>query len=574
MRYSRLVTNTTRECPRSVRSVGNALLQRAGYIRPLSQGLYSFLPLGARVLERLERLIRREMLKLEGQEVLLPLVNPLELWKRSGRADLIGREMIRFRDASGKQMVLAPTHEEAMVELVKSVVTSYRQLPVFLFQFQTKYRNESRPRAGLIRTREFVMKDGYSFHRSQTELNIFFPRVFAAYRRVFEACRVPVITAEAAVGMMLGDRSFEFLMPSAVGDDRVIRCSSCGYAANQEVAVGTMDRVAESPREFATVETGDAATMAAVARALDCGRDRLAKTMVYSTGDSIVLAVVRGDQEVSVERLARSLTCSDLRLADPDELTFLGLDPASIGPIDVPLDVLEIDVNVRVIVDEVVANTPNLVVASNETGRHFVNVNFGRDFESELVRDISRVIPGARCRHCGGELLEENVVELGNIFKLGDYYSRKLRLSLTDSRGHRFYPSVGAYGIGLGRLMAAVAEANNDRRGLDWPRELAPYTFFLMGIGRSAKVAAVVEQLHDDLGDEVLHDDRRESISTKFKDADLMGIPYRIIVSRRTLEAGQVELLERGSTTVRRIELPHVRDVAAELGRTLAGGGV
>ncbi|MFW5784173.1 MAG: proline--tRNA ligase, partial [Spirochaetota bacterium] len=296
MRYSRLVTNTTRDCPRSVRTAGNALLQRAGFIRPLSQGLFSFLPHGSRVIQKLTTLIRREMLKLEGQEVLLPVVNPLELWNRSGRAGFIGRDMVRFRDVSGRWMVLAPTHEEAMVDLVKSVVTSYRQLPVFLFQFQTKYRNEIRPRAGLLRTREFVMKDAYSFHRSQSELNNFFPKMFAAYERIFSACRVPIITAEAAVGMMLGDRSLEFLMPTEVGDDRVICCESCGYAANREVAVGALERSADVPLEMDTVRTHGAVTMKDVANALACRRNGIAKTMVYSSGSDIVLAVVRGDQ--------------------------------------------------------------------------------------------------------------------------------------------------------------------------------------------------------------------------------------------------------------------------------------
>ncbi|MFW6231601.1 MAG: proline--tRNA ligase [Spirochaetota bacterium] len=564
MRYSRLVSKTTRDCPRSVRTTGNALLQRAGYIRPLSQGLYSFLPLGWRVVRKLTALIRSEMEKLEGQEVQIPLVNPLSLWKQSGRAGLVGDDMIRFRDRTGKQMVLAPTHEEAMVELVKSVVSSYRQLPVFLYQFQTKFRNENRPRAGLIRTREFVMKDGYSFHRSNTELNNFFPRVFAAYERIFAACRVPVITAEASVGMMLGDRSFEFLMPSEVGDDKVVRCSSCSYAANMEVAVGSLERAAEAPLPLDTIETGAATKMSEVARATGRGRDRLAKTMVYSNGADLVLAVVRGDQEVSPEKLSHAIGTGSLHLADREELEFFGLDPASIGPIDVPLDVLEIDVNVRVIVDEVVANTPNLVVASNETGRHFVNVNFGRDFESELVKDISRVLPGTRCLQCGGELVEQSVVELGNVFKLGDYYSRRLRLALTDSRGQRFYPSIGAYGIGMGRLLAAIAESNNDKRGLRWPANLAPYRFFLMGIGRSPTVSRTLETLHDELGDAILFDDRRESISTKFSDADLIGIPYRIIISARTLESGQVELLERGSTSIRRIGLEHIANFVRE----------
>jgi prolyl-tRNA synthetase len=564
MRYSRLVSNTTRDCPRSVRTTGNALLQRAGYIRPLSQGLYSFLPLGWRVIRRLTALIREEMRGLEGQEVSLPLVNPLSLWTQSGRGALAENAMIGFRDASGKQMVLAPTHEEAMVDLVKSVVSSYRQLPVFLYQFQTKYRNERRPRGGLLRTREFVMKDGYSFHRSATELNNFFPKVFAAYERIFATCRVPVITAEASVGMMHGDRSFEFLMPCEAGDDKVIRCASCGYAANMEVAVGSLDRDAETPLPLNTLPTGEATRMIDVSRITGRELNRVAKTMVYSDGSDIVLAVVRGDQEVSPEKLCRALGVSALHLAGPDELELFGLDPRAIGPIDLPLDILELHVNVRIVVDEAVASTPNLVVASNEPGHHFVNVNFGRDFEGELVADVSRVLPGARCVQCGGELEEQTVIELGNVFKLGDYYTRSLRLSLSDSRGRRFYPAMGAYGIGMGRLLAAVAEANNDRRGLDWPPALAPYPFFLMGIGRSPKVAATLEALHDDLGDAILFDDRRESISTKFSDADLIGIPYRIIVSARTLESGQVELLRRGSTSIRRVGVEHVREVVGE----------
>ena len=531
----------------------------------MSQGLYSFLPLGLRVVARLTDLIRREMQALDGQEVLLPVVNPLDMWRQSGRAALINTDMVGFRDASGKEMVLAPTHEEAMVSLVKSVVTSYRQLPVFLFQFQTKFRNESRVRGGLLRTREFVMKDGYSFHQSYTGLNNFFPRVFSAYERIFTACGVPFITAEAAVGMMLGDRSYEFLMPSETGGERVIRCETCGYAANAEVAVGTVDHPPALPLALGTVKSGGAVTMVDLARALGCGKDRLAKTMVYSTGQDLVLAVVRGDQEVSPEKLGRILAVPGLRFADRDELDFFGLDARAIGPLDLPLDLLELDVRVRIVVDNVAASTPNLVVASNERGLHFVNVNFGRDFGSEVVDDIARVLPGARCANCGGELTEQNVVELGHIFKLGEYYSRRLRLRLSDSKGRRFYPSVGAYGIGIGRLLAAVAESNYDERGLAWPRQLAPYPCFLMGIGRSAKVLAVLESLHDDLGDAFLYDDRRESISVKFSDADLIGIPYRMVVSPSSLERGQFELFERASGAVRRLPLANVPAIIADL---------
>lgn len=565
MRYSALLTNTSKSHPRSVRGRGNELLHRAGYVRPVSQGLYSFLPLGTRVIERISALIRSQMEGLGGQEVQLPLVNPIDVWKRSARDRLMDDDMVRFSDISGRTMVLAPTHEEVMVELVKSVVTSYRQLPVFLYQFQTKFRNEKRPRGGLIRTREFVMKDGYSFHRSTSELNNFFPRVFAAYERIFAACNVPFVTAEAAVGSMLGDRSLEFLMPTEVGDDAVVSCGNCGYAANQEVAVGTVPTASESPRPLQTARTGGAVTMEELAEALSRERRQLAKTMLYSTGETVVLAIVRGDQEVSPEKLAQTVGVPLVRKASAEELATAGIDPRIVSPIEYSSGHASGGMRVVIVVDEVVANTPNLVLASNRPGSHFIDVNFGRDFGSDVVADIARVLPGSRCRICGGELEGRTVIELGNIFKLGDYYSRRLRLALPDGKGGRFYPQMGAYGIGLGRLMAATAEANNDRRGLAWPVAIAPYRSFLMGIGRSAKVARVGAMLHDELGPDTLYDDRRESISEKFKDADLLGIPFRLIISPRTVEQGKVEVLERGSRSMRRVDIGCVAAKLASL---------
>ena len=565
MRYSRLVSKTVRETPKTVRAPSHALLLRGGFIRPLSQGLYSYLPLGTRVQLRLKRLIRAEMEALGGQEVLLPLVNPEQIWVESGRSAMYGDDMVRFADRSGKNLVLAPTHEEAMVELVKSVVTSYRQLPVFLFQFQTKFRNEDRTRGGLIRTREFVMKDGYSFHRSFSELNNFFPQMFQAYSRIFERCRVPAVSAEAAVGMMMGDKSFEFLMPSAYGDDFVIRCGSCGYTANSDVAVGDLERPEEEPAELVRVGTGEAHTMGQLSQALGIPRSRLAKTMVYSNAGELILAVVRGDQEVSPEKLRNLVGSGPLALAERDELQFHGILPDFVSPIGFPRDVMELDLSVRVVVDHVVANTPNLSVAANESGAYLSNVNHGRDFHGDAVGDIARVLPGARCHHCGGELVQERVLELGHIFRLGDYYSRRLNLAFMDAKGKRFHPVMGAYGLGLGRLMAAVVEANHDKRGINWPVALAPYRYFLMAIGRSAKLARIAEQIHDAIGDEVLFDDRRESISAKFKDADLIGVPYRIILSHRTADRGEVELLSRDFPAPRRLPIEGLGRALADL---------
>jgi prolyl-tRNA synthetase len=539
------------------------LLLRGGYIRPLSQGLYSFLPLATRVLNRIKAIIAEEMDALGGQEVLLPVVNPLDIWRKSGRDSIA--DLVEFKDHTGKRLVLAPTHEEAMIELVRSVVDSYRQFPIFLYQFQTKYRNERRVRGGLLRTREFVMKDAYSFHRSFTGLNNFFPKVFQAYERIFARCQVPVVAAEAAVGFMLGDRSYEFLMPCTCGDDVVILCPDCGYTANADVAVGTVETFPEPPEPLEQISTPECTTMDRLATYLTLPRARLAKTMVYSGVGEIVLAVVRGDQEVSVDKLARVLGGGTLRLAARDELEYLGMTPGYISPVDLPLEVMELDTRVRVVVDTVAAQSPNLVIASNEEGYHYRNANFGRDFESLLVEDIARVLPGAHCVHCGTELENQRVVEVGNIFRLGEHYSRRMGLVFPDSRGGRFYPSIGSYGIGLGRLLTATVEANHDKRGIMWPPEMAPFDCFLMTVGKSATLSRVAAQIHNELSDRVLFDDRKESISTKFKDADLIGIPYRIIISPSTHERGEAEVLERTTGRARRVKITGIKRYVEQL---------
>ncbi|MFP4376867.1 MAG: proline--tRNA ligase [Spirochaetales bacterium] len=568
MRFSRLASTTSRDKPRAVHSRGHELLQRGGFIRPLSQGLYTILPLGMRVLHKLSNLVRSEMEALDGQEVQIPLVNPMELWQRSGRAELFGDEMISFRDRSGKRLVLAPTHEEAAVDLVKSMVHSYRDLPIFLYQVQTKYRNEMKPRGGLLRTRELIMKDAYSFHRSFTELNNFLPRVFNAYQRIFASCNVPCITAEAANGVMMGERSFEFVMPFEAGDDVVVTCGGCGYTANREVAVGTIESRPEPPLPVERVETGAASSMRELAAVLGVPLRRLGKSMAYTAGDTLILAIVRGDQEVSAEKLAHAVDAPVVSVANREQLELIGLDPSAIGPVDLPLDLLGLDVSVKLIVDPVVALTPNLTFGSNESGYRLKNVNFLRDFDGDKVVDIARVVPGADCVRCGTPLVEQRVIELGHIFRIGGYYSRKLRLTLSDSTKRTFHPYLGAYGIGISRLLAAVAEANNDKRGLAWPAHLAPFYVFLMGIGRSPHVKRILEEIHDDLGDVALLDDRGVSISTKFRDADLIGVPFRIIVSTLTVDTGSVELLARGSSKVRKL---HLSEVRVELDRMTGG---
>lgn len=540
MRYSRLFGKTLREVPKEIRSEGHRLLLRAGYVRSLGQGLNSLLPLGKQVFSRIIDLIKEEMDQLGGQEVEVPLVNPRDIWIQSGREALVDQEMIRFEDRTGRELVLSPTHEEAMVELVRLGMNSYRDLPVMIYEFQTRFRDEERTRCGLIRAKEFMMKDAYSFHRSYSDLNNFFPRVHAAYKRIFKALELDVFTAEAGVGYIGGSRAYEFLVPAGCGDDVVITCESCGYTANREVAVGGKQETSENPLPMEPRETPDCNTMDSLAGCLDLPKSRLAKCMVYRTVEGMVMAVVRGDYEVSVEKLTQVLHIPVIGFAEADELKEIGLIPGYLSPLGME-DLLPI------VVDETVASSSNLVYGGNKWGVHYINVNFGRDYESRIVADISLVGENDTCLHCGGPLKGVRAVELGNIFKLDDVYSRALELSVQDDDGKQIYPHMGAYGIGIGRLMAAIAEVNHDERGLLWPRKISPYVFYLMSIGKSLTIKRLTAKIADYLGDDCLFDDREESPGVKFKDADLIGIPYRIVVSSRHVNEQGVEFRERRS---------------------------
>ncbi len=565
MRYTSLFATTMRRAPHGSKVLSFQLLSRAGYLRQTGHGLYAYLPLGMRVIEKLKTILREEMNYLGGQEVLAPLVSVPDGWQRSGRDRLIGAHMASFRDRFGRSLVLSPTHEEAMVELVRSSVTSYRQLPVFVYQIQNKFRDEERTRGGLIRAREFLMKDGYSFHRTFADLNNFFPKVFAAYKRIFARCGLPVIPAEAGVGYMGGDKSFEFLLPSDAGEDTVIRCPGCGYTANSEVAFGNIDIPSEVPAPITRVPTPGCRTVEQLAAHLHLPRSKIAKAMVFSAERGPVLAVVRGDHDVSIEKLTQQLQEPIHGAAPIEELQLHGLIPGYLSPIGLEKEVRELDMQLRIVIDESVANTPNLVYGTNDHGYHYLNVNFGRDFETERVADISRITAGHTCFYCNTPLERLRAIELGNIFRLGDYYTRRMELTLHDERGNRVYPQMGSYGIGLGRLMAAIVENGHDEHGIIWPPEIAPYQAYLMSIGKSASIKQRAERLYKRLGDGALLDDRNESVSVKFKDADLIGVPYRVVLSSTTLNDGMVEVRERaGGTTYRVSEDSIVEQIAGE----------
>ncbi len=567
MRHSALFATTLRRAPHGSKVPSFRLLARGGYLRQTGPGLFAFLPLGMRVIRNLKAIIREEMEVLGGQELLAPVVSPAETWQRSGRDRLIGAHMAGFRDRFGRSLVLSPTHEEVMVELVRSSVASYRQLPLFMYQIQTKFRDEERARGGLIRAREFLMKDGYSFHRTFADLNNFFPKVFAAYRRIFEHCGLEVVAAEAGVGYMGGEKSYEFLLPCDSGEDAVISCPECGYTANSEVAFGNIDVTAEIPAAMKRVATPGCRTVAQLAKQLQMPLSKIAKSMVFSAESGPVLAVVRADHDVSLEKLAQLLHEPVHGAASKEELELYGLIPGYLSPIGLNGEVSGLDMNLRIVIDESVANTPNLVYGSNEDGYHYVNVNFGRDYDARIVADISRITAGHTCFYCETPLERVRAIELGNIFRLGDYYTRRMNLTLHDEHGRSIHPQMGSYGIGLGRLMAAVVEQHHDEDGIVWPAELAPYQVYLMAIGKSASIKQRAEQLYRRLGDLALFDDRNDSVSVKFKDADLMGIPYRVVISSTTLSDGMVEVRERaGGTTYRVSEDQFVGKLAGETG--------
>lgn len=521
--------------------IGHALLLQGGYMRPAGQGLSTYLPLGIRVINNINKIIREEMEALGGQEVRLPLTTPFSLYEKTGRDSVLSREMVTFTDRSGHQLALAPSHIEPMVEMVRLSSNSWRDFPRFLYQFQRKYRDEVRLGSGLIRGQEFLMKDAYSFHLNFTDLNNFFPKVFQAYMKIFARCHVPVVPAESAVGSLSGYKAYEFQYLHPLGKDTILTCPSCDYTANQDVALGYKSYASEPPRSLERVETPECENSQKVADFLDVPLRKVIKTLVYKTRDSFIMAVIRADYEISIEKFARLIRVPVIRLASPAELMDLGFPVGYLTPIGVR------KVGFPVVVDETVVKSDNLVTGTNQEGSHYINANFGRDFEGDLVGDFVRLKEDDRCFQCGKPFEGKTAIELGNIFKLGDYYTRTMGFSYRDEGGSKLYPNMGSYGIGIGRLLTCIVEANHDKKGIIWPKHLAPYSFFIMGIGRSLKVREITQDLHDKMGDLALLDDRSESPGIKFRDFELLGIPYRIVVSYNSLEEGGAEFKERAT---------------------------
>jgi prolyl-tRNA synthetase len=571
MRLSQLFGSTLREPPAGTEVTSHQLLVRAGFVRQLGQGLYSYLPAAVRSLHKLEAILREEVEAIGGQELSMPVVHPAEPWKASGRWWSVGPELARFADRRGRDMVLAMTHEEVVAELCRSEIGSWRQLPRLVYQIQTKFRDDPRPRAGLIRVREFAMKDSYSLDRDEAGLDRQYRAHYRAYFNVFNRCALPVVAVGADVGMMGGSLSHEYMYLTPVGEDTLVLCAGCGYAANRQVATFAKPAAApEAPLPLEPVATPGAATIEALAAFLGVPASRTAKAVFVTAErpspdgrrEELVLAVVRGDMEVNETKLANAVGATGLRPATAEEILAAGAVPGYASPVGLG--------DVTVVLDDAAATSPNLVAGANRAGEHLRNVNVPRDFEATLVTDLAAAGDGDACARCGAALATARGVEVGNIFKLGTRYSEALGATYLDPDGVQRPVVMGSYGIGVGRLLACIAEEHHDERGLRWPVTVAPWQVHLIALGGSGPdartVADRVELALAGAGVEVLYDDRDERAGVQFADADLIGLPLRLTVSSRSLGKGGVEVERRDAAEPAILAEPEVvAHVRAEL---------
>jgi prolyl-tRNA synthetase len=547
MRLSQLFFTSLRDDPADAEMPSHRLLVRAGYVRQLGSGIYSLLPLGFRVNKRVEQVIREEMDRIGSQELEMPVVHPADIWKASGRYDAIGPELTRFKDRAGREMVLAMTHEEVVGLLLADIVKSYRQLPVMLYHFQTKWRDEPRARGGLIRVREFVMKDAYSCDRDEAGLDLSYEAQKAAYVRIFERLGLDTVVVASDVGIMGGSQAHEFMVINPAGEDVLVLCENCGYAANRQVArVPREEPVPEEPLPLEEVATPGTTTIASLASFLDLGPERTAKAAFFVAGDGrLVTAIVRGDHEVNETKLANAVgATTGLRPATVEEIKAAGMEPGYGSPIGAHDTV--------VVVDDLVARSPNLVAGANREGFHYRNVNVGRDFTPDVVAEITNAQEGDPCPQCGMAVILRNGIEVGNIFKLGTKFADAAGAAYLGEDGREHPIIMGSYGIGVGRNVACIVEAHHDDKGIIWPAEVAPYAAHVVAIGaaRDPQVGEIAERLHSlsiEAGREILYDDRDESPGVKFTDAELLGMPWILTVSPRSIAVGGVEVTERAT---------------------------
>lgn len=540
MLLSKYFFKTIKEVPAEAELKSHRLMIRGGYIKRVSAGIYSYMPICWRILKKVEQILREEMDAVDGFEVNLPIAMPATLWSETGRYEAIGSEMLRFEDRGGRKMLLGMTHEEAVTDLVRHVINSYKQLPCMLYQIQTKFRDEPRVRGGLIRVREFLMKDAYSFHSSQQDLDEYYKKVHAAYLKVFKRCGLPVVSVSSDVGMMGGTGAHEFMAVTETGEDTLILCSSCSYSANREVAKSNRHYKTEAAKARDEVHTPNKKSIEEVAEFLGVKPEHTMKSIVFNVDGKIVMCVIRGDLEINETKLKNYLKTQQLGFASDHDLSAANIIPGYASPLGVN--------GIRVIVDESVASSSNLVAGANRTDYHVINCNFGRDFTSSEVVDFASVKEGESCIDCDSNLRVVRGIEAGNIFRLGTKYSKAMGARYLDEKSVEKDLIMGCYGIGVGRVLASVIETSASDNRIVWPISIAPFEVELVGIFGDSDDAfkQKCDAVYRDLlaaSFEVLYDDRNVSPGIKFKDADLIGCPIRVAIGAKSMAKGGFELV-------------------------------
>ena len=550
MLATKLYAPTLREVPSDADVVSQQLMLRAGFMRKTANGLYSFLPLGWRSIKKIEAIVREEMDRASAQEIMMPILQPAEIWKESGRWNAYGAEMMRINDRHDNEFCLGPTHEEMITTLVKNEINSYRQLPVNLYQIQSKFRDERRPRYGLMRSREFIMKDAYSFDVDEAGLDESYKSMYDAYTRIFTRCGLTFRPVEADSGAIGGSGTHEFMAIAEAGEADIIYCTKCDYAANIEIGKpGIMKQEEEALQELSVVDTPNASTIEAVAEMLNLPLHKTIKAVVFSIDGKVVLAIVRGDHEVNEVAVQHAVLGSvEPEMATPEELEKVGLTAGFISPVG-----LKQTEEFAIVVDESVMESYNVCGGANKKDAHYVNINPKRDFNVEdiIVAPIRLITDDDVCPTCGGALEHAKGIEVGQVFKLGTKYSEALQATFLDQNGRPNPMIMGCYGIGVSRTLAAAIEQYHDENGIIWPRSIAPFEAVIVPINaKDEALMSTSQTIYTALqtaGVDVLLDDRKDRAGVKFKDADLIGYPLRITVSKNTLENNEVEIQIRKS---------------------------
>lgn len=563
MRFTKLFLKTLKEEPKDAEVISHKLMVRAGMIKKLASGVYSYLPMGYRVLRKIENIVREELSKAGAQEVLMPVIQPAELWQESGRWNKMGQEMMRIKDRHDRDFVLGPTHEEVITDIVRREIKSYKELPVNLYQIQTKFRDEKRPRFGLMRGREFLMKDGYSFHTDEACLEEEYQNMRRAYSRIFSRCGLTFRAVEADSGAIGGDTTHEIMVLAESGEDDVIYCSHCDYAANIEKAESSinLENLNEEMSELVKVSTPNKQSIEEVAEFLNLPMDKTVKAMVFKVDGNYVIALIRGDYEINDVKLKNILRASEIELASNEEIEKIGLVKGFIGGVGIK--------NIKIVADLTVKNMKNYVTGANEADYHFINTNHEKDYEINDFADIRTVKVGEKCPRCkDGELKIARGIEVGQVFKLGKKYSSAMNCVYLDENGKSCEMVMGCYGIGVSRTMAATIEQNYDENGIIWPMSIAPYHVDVIPANvkdnEQMKTADIIYQKLLEEGVEVVIDDRDERAGFKFKDADLIGFPIKIIAGKGVTN-GKVEMVCRKTGEKEELNIDEVVDRVKKL---------